>query len=521
MADTGLFNNVYNPDVLCCLANLSNDEVFTPPDVVNAMLDMLPQELFQNPDTTFLDPACKTGVFLREIAKRLIKGLEPQFPDLQERIDHIFHKQLFGIAITELTGFLSRRSVYCSKFPNTEFSVSLFDDEQGNIRFRRIKHTWRGGKCVYCGASQSQYDRSDDLETHAYEWIHTNKPEEIFNMKFDVIIGNPPYQLSDGGAQASAIPIYNKFIEQAKKLKPRYLTMIIPARWMTGGRGLDNFRAEMIHDDSIEILHDFADSNDCFSGVEIKGGVCYFLRNSNYHGKCTIYRHDGDEVRKSVRYLVEPGDDIFVRDERLISIKNKVATAKETSFENIVSSMRPYGLRGDVFQDPSKYGLPEMQDNKFPNSYIILGLNNLKRQYKYIPFDYPLPNSTGHLDKWKIFITRNWGIGSFDDVPSSPVIAGPGELCTETFLEIGPFNSKEEAQNAYSYICTKFFRALVAIRKQDQGASKAVYHYVPIQDFSKPWTDAELYAKYGLTDDEIIFIETKIKSMDGGDDNGN
>src|SRR5690606_12009798 len=168
----------YNPDVLSCLANLSNDEVFTPPNLVNDILDLLPAELWTNPAAKFLDPVSKRGVFLREMAKRLMKGLESHIPDKQERIDHIFTQQIYGIAITDLTALLSRRSVYCSKTANGKYSIcETFGDEQGNIRYKMMKHTWQNGRCIYCGANQSEYDRDETLETYAYNFLHTGKPE--------------------------------------------------------------------------------------------------------------------------------------------------------------------------------------------------------------------------------------------------------------------------------------------------------------------------------------------------------
>lgn len=497
---------LHTPDVLSCLANLSNDEVFTPPEVVNKMLDMLPQELFENPNTKFLDPATKTGVFLREIAKRLLVGLEKEIPDLQQRIDHIFHTQLYGIAITELTSLLSRRSVYCSKSPDGRYSVSRFNNPEGNIRFRKIKHTWINNKCKYCGASKTEYDRAPELESHAYEFIHRNH-EEIFNMKFDVIIGNPPYQLSTGGGSAQATPLYDKFVEQAKKLKPKYLSMIIPSRWFAGGMGLDKFRTSMLEDGHISTLVDFPNAKDCFPQSSIGGGVCFFLWDRDNSCFCKVTNVTGQGTITMVRSLNE--FDVFVRYNNAISIIRKIPKT-EGCFSNICSSLSPFGISSnEKGEDKSFLGAYQLYSSK--------GVGYVDKSVVTTGFDY--------IDKYKIMISKTSAEhagepdknGKFK-VLSKVLPLKPRDVCTFSYFLAGPFKSEIETENVISYLKTKFVRFLILQAVTSINLSKDKFQFVPMQDFSKSWTDEELYAKYNLSQEEIDFIESMIKPMDGGNE---
>lgn len=532
--------NKYAPDVLDCIANLSNDEVFTSPRLANLMLDMLPQELFTNPRTKFLDPCCKSGVFLREIVKRLDRGLADIIPDRQARIDHILHKQVFGIAITELTAQLSRRTVYCSKYAceikggdvwisdenddehgiheTHSYSISEFTAEdvndfcinpiQGNVRFNnQIKHDFdKNGTCKICGANKKSFDE----HSHAYEFIHINETrlEALKNMQWDLIIGNPPYQFktTEIEGKSNATPIYNKFIEQAKKLCPRYLAMIIPARWYAGGAGLDTFRNTMLHDNSIREIHDFVNEKDCFSGVEIKGGVCYFLRDASYHGDCTVFQHEGNDIVSSVkRPLLEGGLSTFIRHNNAISILNKVKTIDDltkNSFSPLVSPQTPFGIISS-FKD---YHTDEEEgDVKFytAKNEGYIKPENIKAR-KELAKD------------WKVYISKAYGAGEGfpHQIINKPFVGEANSCCSQTYLLIGPFDKKETAENVVSYMKTKFFRFMVMLKKNSQDAMRGVYELVPLQDFSKQWTDSELYKKYNLTDEEIALIDSMIKPMD-------
>jgi len=495
-------NKNYNPDILTCISNLSSDEVFTPPDIAKLMLDNLPKEIWEDENAKFLDPVSKTGVFLREITSRLIDGLEKKIPNLEKRINHILRNQVYGLSITELTSLISRRTLYCSKYANSEFSISKFNDVEGNIKFINSKHKWNEKNvCEYCSVNKELYDRNKKLENYAYSFIHEQNLDNIFDMKFDVIIGNPPYQMSDGGAVASAKPIYQKFVETAKKLNPRYLTMIIPSRWFSGGKGLDDFREEMLNDKRISKIFDFPNSSDCFPGVEIKGGVCYFLWDRDYSGECEITNIENNKRNTIKRPLLEKNLNFFIRYNQSISIVRKVLEFNENKFNHLVSSRKCYGF-------PTNFRGKKKNEKNKTKIYQNGG-------YGYIS-EKDVEVGRKNIQKHKIFITKAYGAGeSFPhQILNIPFYGEVNSVCTETYIEIGPFKSKQVCENVMSYIKTKFFRFMVLMIKNTQDATRGVYRLVPVQNFEKKIDDKFLFKKYKLTENEIGFIDTMIKPME-------
>lgn len=543
----------HNPDVLTCIANLSNDEVFTPPDFANRMLDTLADawadanhgaNIWADPKVTFLDPFTKSGVFLREIVSRLTDGLEKWMPDLESRVDHILTKQVFGIGITQLTALLARRSVYCSKWADGTHSIAKsFDRDWGNIWFERTEHTWVGGhfsdklgadgqqvligrRCKYCGASEEEYARESGLESHAYAFIHTDdikaRLAELFgaHMQFDVIIGNPPYQLGDGGFGTSAAPIYQLFVEQAKALDPRFLTMVIPARWFAGGKGLDEFRESMLEDGRLRAINDYLSASDVFPGVGLKGGICYFLWDRDNPGLCQVTTHYKDQSPSTaVRNLLEPGVDVFLRFNEGVSILRKVVLAEtgqseslvlpeSKRFERLVSSRKPFGL-DTAFKGTAT---PGTDDDVLV--YRNGGTGFIARS--------AIPVGQGLVDTWKVYASYAApGTGNRDTYPhriiSTPFLGEPHTISSETYLCIGPFDSKGAAVSALSYLACRLTRFLILLHKPSQHVTRKVYTFVPSQHWSHAWTDEALYEKYQLTRAEVDFIESLVRPLEIAD----
>lgn len=524
-----------NPDVLTCIANLSNDEVFTPPEFANQMLDTLAEawavdnggaNIWADPNVRFLDPFTKSGVFLREITSRLADGLKTEIDDLQERVNHILANQIYGMGTTYLTSLLARRSVYCSKFANGPHSIaqSSFTTEAGNIWFERVEHTWVGGRCTYCGSSQQSLDRGGGVESHAYAFIHTDDIQariaELFgdDMQFDVIIGNPPYQLNDGGYGTSAAPIYDRFVEQAKKLDPRLLTMVIPSRWFSGGKGLDDFRESMLSDDRTRSIDDFLSAADVFPGVGLKGGVCYFLWDRDNPGPCRVTTHFKDwPVSTATRPLLEKGAEIFIRFNEGLSILKKVMAVEceegvdelslpeDKRFSALVSSRKPFGL------ETTFRGTVEKSSDDDVLVYQNGGTGYISRSVISVGIQL--------LDSWKVFAGYAApGTGNRDTYPhrviSTPFIGQPGTISSETYLCVGPLASRTEAESVMAYLSCRLTRLLVLLHKPSQHTTRKVYTFVPTQEWTRQWTDDDLYAKYGLTETEIEFIERVVRPMD-------
>jgi site-specific DNA-methyltransferase (adenine-specific) len=493
-------NQGHVPDILDCIANLSSDEVFTPPDVANQVLDLLPKEIWSNPEIKILDPCTKTGIFLRESARRLMIGLEKKIPDEIERREHIFKHMLFGIAITELTGLVTRRSLYYSKDAKNDYSVVQFKDSDGNIQFKRMEHHYVQGKCKVCGSPYENLERGDSFENYAYQFIHE---EESQIMKFDVIVGNPPYQLQSDGFGAQATPIYQLFVEQAFRMKPRYVAMIIPSRWFAGGMGLNAFRKRMLDSTKFTNLVDFPNAAEMFPGVDIAGGICYFLHDEKHDGPCTVKTfQDGRISSESSRFLGEHGD-VFVRFNEALPILEKVKNfiKKNGSLEETISAVNPFGIATN-FKD--------YQDEKFSKSVLL----QTKDGAKYIQKS-QVPNSANLIPYWKVLVAVAYGErGSYPYlITSKPRVLAPNSVCTMTYLVAGYFESELEARNYDAYLRTKFVRFLVAVLKNTQHVSKSKYQFVPKLDMNKRWTDKELYKKFGIDEIESKFIDSLIREM--------
>lgn len=498
-----LVNNIFKrrtPDILECIANLSSDEVFTPPGLANSILDLLPKDVWSNKDLRFLDPACKTGIFLRECAKRLMVGLEDAIPDENERREHIFKNMLYGISITDITSLMSRRSLYYSKSGMSEHSVVKFDNEKGNILYENIRHTFEKRKCIYCGAPEDLLDRVEGLENHAYQFIHQDINSIFNNMKFDVIIGNPPYQLDTGGVGAQATPIYQKFIEVAIELNPRYISMIIPSRWFAGGMGLSDFRARMLGDKRLKVLVDHPNAEDCFPGVEIKGGVCYFLWDCKHDGECEVVSMlDGEEVSRATRKLDE--HDTFIRFNESIDIIKKIRAKNEVTLDKKVSGV-------DAFKFPTNF--KDFKMNEFKDSVKIY----LNGEIGWIDEE-KIKVNKAWVDKYKVLVSRGYGAGSTypHQILGKPIITDKNSCCTFTYLVLGVFSTKKEAENFSKYVKTRFFRFLVSLKKNTQDTSKDKFSFVPDIDMSQEWTDEKLFKRYGLDEKEQEFIKSIVKEM--------
>lgn len=491
-------------DILSTISNLSGSEIFTPPELANAVLDLFPSGVWSDPAHRFLDPCCKTGVFLREIVKRLMAGLEAVIPDAAERRSHVLRNQVFGIAITELTWLMTRRTLYGTKDATSDRAAELsarMDRPEGNVAFPRAEHSWDArGRCRICGISY-EIER-EGMDNHAYAFIHDGSSEIFPDMRFDTIIGNPPYQVKDGGHGASATPIYQLFVQAAKEFDPRHLSMIIPARWYAGGKGLDGFRAEMLSDPGLSKLVDIRDASEAFAGVEIKGGICYFLRETDRKDPgCEVRGLRGGALGAPMKRRLD-AHDVLIRENEAVPILEKVLAAHDGPWlSEKVSSQKPFGFRTN-FTDFSK--------EPFEGAIRIYangGSGWIERDR--------VPDENGWVDRWKVLLSMayNGGDALPHQIMGRPIISEPGSCCTETYIVVGSFETEGHAKNLDVYMRSRMVRFLISLRKNTQHLTRHRFSFVPDLPMDELWTDEKLYDKFSISRDERKFIENMVKGM--------
>jgi site-specific DNA-methyltransferase (adenine-specific) len=481
----------------------NHGEVFTAPREVNAMLDLLPASSYEI-EKRFFEPACGTGNFLVEILRRKFERVKSNF-ELNQNLSNSTLKSvasIYAIDIKEDNVAESRNRLLemCTDF--FELSIGRQSDaallKYINFILRKNiihgdaladKDFTTGGSIEFCSWNGSKIEYS-----HSLERLQSASAETGF---FHAVVGNPPYQQSDGGAAASAIPIYHLFHRQAVVLKPQFISLIIPSRWFTSGKGLDGFREEMLGDTRLKELVDFHNARHCFPEVEIKGGVCYFLWDKNHDGPCKFTSVDSNGSRNTAnRFLLEPGRDIFIRYNLALPILEKVEEMGLGSFRESVSIRKPFGLATNFQASTERENADQIKI--YANHKIL----------------YTDPNcifkNADWISKYKVLVPYAVGSGNPKTDVLKPILAPPGTACTETYLVIGPFDSKAEAQNAISYINTKFFHFMLTLRKNTQHATRKVYDYVPAVDLSKSWNDEQLCQYFQLNNAEQKFINSLI-----------
>ncbi len=468
-------------------------------------------KVFKDPDTRILEINSKTGLYplymaysvfaLKLQRYRATHNLPTDVPlaTQNEIWDEVLRDNIFIVCKTEMARSITKRTL--RGFRDAKVNARYFEDLINKI------------------TNQSGMFLSKMQDGHNY-WKNNNIEE---NMKFNAIVGNPPYQVSVAQDGSMANAIYPEFVSIAKKLMPEYISMITPSRWMTrSGRGInDEWVNEQLAGNHFISLFDYPDASDCFPNVEIKGGVSYWLFDNNYVGKCRYVLNNNGQEYEIINYLDSLGAGIVIRDPMAIDIIHRISAIEGdyyngNNFSDLVGPMNPYTDCAKGILGSSWKGYTSSKDSEHPIK-IYLNKKLEPKGYGWIRIS-DIPKFTEGISMNKIYLPEGGGSGNDQLVLGMPFVGESGSVCSQTYIQIA-YNpqrhqfTEDECNNVISYILTRFFRYLVSIKKRTQHTSKDVFQFVPLQDWSKPWTDEELYRKYNLSKEEIAFIESRIKPM--------